>query len=260
MPLHFSCTMCGRCCRDLRVPLGLSEALDWLRGGGEVQLLCEAIPWLVEPAADDLAAAYKFRRSFAALSGTLALRVVVTVVAAFEGPCPHLQPDLACGIYERRPRVCRIYPAEINPFIELLPAGKACPPDAWSDRHPVLEVSGRYVEPSLVAGIDGFRDADVGDVGAKRMLCALLGVSSTALANEGFVAVLPEREAMMRAIGAAIDRAEAIEDNACAQSWTVVSNRRRSREALASVDARAVAPEALPDQQKYLGFHASSDD
>ena len=72
--------------------------------------------------------------------------------------------------------------------------------------------------------------------------------------------MLAEREAMMRAIGAAIDRAEAIEGNACAQSWTVVSNRRRSREALASVDARAVAPEALPAQQKYLGFHASSDD
>lgn len=88
MPLHFSCTMCGRCCRDLRVPLGLSGALDWLRDGGEVQLLCEAVPWLVEPAADDLAAAYKFRRSFAAPSGTLPLRVVVTVVAAFEGPCP----------------------------------------------------------------------------------------------------------------------------------------------------------------------------
>ena len=50
MTLHFSCTMCGRCCRDLRVPLGLSEVLDWLRDGGEVQLLCEAIPWLVEPA------------------------------------------------------------------------------------------------------------------------------------------------------------------------------------------------------------------
>ncbi|WP_258025766.1 hypothetical protein [Burkholderia sp. COPS] len=111
-----------------------------------------------------------------------------------------------------------------------------------------------------MAGIDAFRDADVGDVGAKRMLCAVLGVSSTALANEGFVAVLAEREAMMRAIGTAIDRTEATEGKACAESWIIVSNRRRSREALASVDARAVAPEALPDQQKYLGFHASSDD
>ncbi|WP_174447299.1 hypothetical protein [Paraburkholderia kururiensis] len=111
-----------------------------------------------------------------------------------------------------------------------------------------------------MAGIDAFRDADVGDVGAKRMLCAALGANSTALANEGFVAVLAEREAMMRAIETAIDKAEVIESHASAKSWTVVSNRRRSREALASVGARAVAPEALPNRQKYLGFHASSDD
>ncbi len=154
MPSHFSCTMCGRCCRDLRLPLSLAEAAGWLRDGGETQLLCDAIPWPVEPAADDRLAAYKFRRSFPAMSGTLPLRVIVTVVAAFDGPCPHLQADLRCGAYDRRPRVCRIYPAEINPFIELQPAAKLCPPEAWDERHPVLEVAGRYADPSLVATIE----------------------------------------------------------------------------------------------------------
>ncbi|WP_321863299.1 YkgJ family cysteine cluster protein [Burkholderia cenocepacia] len=260
MPLHFSCTMCGRCCRDLRVPLRLSEAVDWLRDGGEVQLLCEAIPWLIDPPADDLAATYKFRRSFAAVSGTLPLRITVTVAAAFDGPCPHLQPDLACGIYDRRPHVCRIYPAEINPFIELRPAGKACPPDAWADRHPLLEVSGRYVEPSLVASIEAFRDTDISDVGAKRMLCDALGICSAALTNEGFVVVSAEPEAMIRAITTAIDKAEAIESKASIESWTLISNRHRSREALALVDAHAAAPEALPDRHEYLGFHMSGED
>ncbi|WP_338000302.1 hypothetical protein [Burkholderia gladioli] len=44
MTVHFSCTMCGRCCHDLRLPLSIDEALAWLARGGEVQLFCDAIP------------------------------------------------------------------------------------------------------------------------------------------------------------------------------------------------------------------------
>lgn len=258
MPSHFSCTMCGRCCRDLRLPLSLAEAAGWLRDGGETQVLCDAIPWPVEPAADDRLAAYKFRRSFPAMSGTLPLRVIVTVVAAFDGPCPHLQADLRCGAYDRRPRVCRIYPAEINPFIELQPAAKLCPPEAWDERHPVLEVAGRYADPSLVATIEAFREADIHDVGAKRKLCDVLGVRTAALANEGFVVIAPGREAMANAIAAAMREDEVVGEDANPASWTLISNRRSTRDTLASVDAEARAPDALPDLHEYLGFHAAS--
>lgn len=257
MSSHFACTMCGRCCRDLRIPLGLAEALDWLRDGGDVQILCEAIPWLVEPGADDLHAAYKFERSSPAVSGTLPVRVIVLVVAAFDGPCPNLQPDFRCGAYDRRPRVCRIYPAEINPFIALQPAAKGCPPEAWDERHPVLEVSGRYLDPALAADSAAFRDTDIREVEARRKLCGLLGVHTAALANEGFVVVSPGREVLMRAIALAMD--DAVADDAPATAWTLVSNRRRIRDALVSVDAVAASPETLPEQHVFLGFHAAED-
>ncbi|MFP3275668.1 MAG: YkgJ family cysteine cluster protein [Paraburkholderia sp.] len=252
--------MCGHCCRGLRIPLNLSEAIDWLSDGGETQLLCEAIPWPAEPAVDNLLAAYKFQRSFPALSGTLPLRVIVTVVAAFDGPCPHLKSDLRCGAYDRRPRVCRIYPAEINPFIALRPAGKGCPPEAWDNRYPVLEASGRYVDRTLTADIEALRATDIRDVEAKQILSSVLGVRAAALANEGFVVVSPGRETMTRAIALAIDKVEGLDGNVSIVSWTLISNRCSTRDTLASVDAQAAAPEALPDGQTYLGFDASRDD
>jgi Fe-S-cluster containining protein len=128
MDLNFACTMCGNCCHNLRLPLSVNEAIRWLERGGDVQVFCEAMPWPVEPSTDDGQAQHRRIRSFAAESGELAIRVMVTVVAAFDGACPHLQPDMRCGGYEARPNVCRIYPAEINPFIEPMPTHKACPP------------------------------------------------------------------------------------------------------------------------------------
>src|SRR5450631_1131003 len=69
MDLHFKCTQCGKCCRDIKLPLTVSEAMDWLRCGHPVQVICEALPWLEEPPADDLKAAHRRRRSFATMAG-----------------------------------------------------------------------------------------------------------------------------------------------------------------------------------------------
>ena len=82
-----------------------------------MQVILEAIPWLEEFPSDDQQAAHRRRRSFAAMSGRLPVRIVVILAADISGACPNLKHDLRCGIYERRPLVCRIYPAEINPFI-----------------------------------------------------------------------------------------------------------------------------------------------
>ena len=129
--LDFACNGCGGCCRDLRIPLTIDEATAWLQRGGHVELLCDAMPWLVEPEPDNAFAAYKRARSTAALSGSLPVRVTVMLTASHAGPCPNLRDDLRCAIYDERPLVCRIYPAEVNPFVPLAPAGKQCSPDAW---------------------------------------------------------------------------------------------------------------------------------
>jgi hypothetical protein len=47
--INFQSTMCGRCRHDLRVPVTLAEARQWLERGGHVDVLCEAIPWPAEP-------------------------------------------------------------------------------------------------------------------------------------------------------------------------------------------------------------------
>ncbi|WP_224011874.1 YkgJ family cysteine cluster protein [Paraburkholderia tropica] len=273
MSTHFSCTMCGRCCHDLRIPLSLAEARVWLRDGGDVQLFCEALPWPVEPSADDAHAAYKRARSFAAMSGTLPVRIVAMVVAAFDGPCPNLLPDLRCGAYDHRPRVCRIYPAEVNPFVAFDPSAKGCPPEAWESRYPVFEIAGRYVNETVQADIALRRGSDVADVPGKRALCGELGVRMAALANEGFVIVNPGRDAMDAALAAAIAHVETSGQNAAqctaqytdeidSGAWTVISNRHATRATLASVDAEAAPPDALmtsPTPQHYLGFHAASE-
>ncbi len=132
MDIHFNCTQCGRCCRDTRVPLTASEAVAWLNRGHEVQLLCEASPW--PPALDSEPRALHFkRRSFTVASGSMPARVVVILVANVVGDCPNLLPSRRCGIYEIRPLVCRIYPAEVNPFVILERDKKACPQEAWTD-------------------------------------------------------------------------------------------------------------------------------
>lgn len=260
MSTHFSCTQCGRCCRDLRLPLSLDEAAAWLRGGGEVQLFSEAIPWPVEPPDDDLPAAHKKRRSFAAASGALPVRVVVSLVAAFDGPCPHLLDDLRCGNYAQRPRVCRIYPAEINPFVALEPSGKGCPPEAWSPVHPVLADSRGYLDPELVETIAAFRATDAHEAEARGALCALLGFESAALANEGYAIFVPGSEALSAALDA-LTHADVAALAAQASSWTFVSNRRNTLDTLCSIDALQQSAGALTDARlHYLGFHAADAD
>ncbi len=129
--IKFSCTMCGRCCYNHSIPLTVDEAISWLEDDGEVHVYCEADLWPREPPREDLRAAHRKRRSFAAFSGSSRVRVTALLVAIVSGPCKNLGEDLKCRIYERRPLVCRIYPAEVNPFIQLNAASKACPPEAW---------------------------------------------------------------------------------------------------------------------------------
>lgn len=200
MNLNFECTQCGRCCQGLRLLLSIEEARRWVAEGHRVQLLCEAIPWPAEPPGNDLGAAYKRRRSFEARSGSLPVRVIVSLVASFEGDCPNLMAGGQCGIYPQRPAVCRIYPAEINPHLQLLPRAKACPPEAWHPHRPVFMKAARLVDADTQALIDHIHCAAEEDAAAKAQLCELLGIHLAAFANEGFAVHSPDAASLHHAL------------------------------------------------------------
>lgn len=232
MDLDFDCTMCGKCCHNLRLPLTVSEAIAWLKRGHHVQLFVEAMPWPEEPPEDNLVAAHKRRRSFPAASGSLPIRVVVVIVAAFDGPCPNLLEDMRCGAYESRPLVCRIYPAEINPFISVDPPQKACPPEAWTNASSPLLRQGQIVDAQIAALVTESRNTDAADVWAKASLCETLGINCAALSNEGFVVHTPDQSSLL----SALESAQMV-TTAIPSSWRFVSNRTATADALDSVDA-----------------------
>lgn len=252
MNVDFDCTQCGNCCHGLRLPLSVAEAIAWLDRGDEVQILCEGIPWPGDPPPDDQHAANKRRRSFAAMSGALPSRIVVTLAASFADACPHLRPDMLCGIYESRPDVCRIYPAEVNPFIALVPANKACPPQAWdAGRSPLLR-GGFLVDAGLRSLVQQTRNTTQADVVAKARLCALLDIQATAMANEGFVVHSPSRDRLSHALRALSDAPLVALAPA---DWQFVSDSIHTVAALAEVGASSSLAAGVAHRSfEYLGF------
>src|SRR6202021_106315 len=218
--IHFGCTQCGKCCRDTKVPLTVAEAIKWLNRGDEVQLLCEASPWPEALDGEPRAAHFK-GGPFARMSGSMPPRVVVMLVANVVGACPNLLADQRCGIYEDRPLVCRIYPAEINPFVALKPDNKACPPEAWSRDQPVLQIGGVLMDDVIRQDIDMSRAADVLDADLKSRLCLALNVVDTALVHEAVLVYSPTAETLLSALSVALST------NPCqapAVQWRFVSD------------------------------------
>lgn len=248
--VDFTCTECAKCCHDLRLPLTIGEAIDWLLRGAPVEILSEALPWLTEPPPDNAWAAHKRQRSFAATCGELPIRVTVILTAAFAGPCPNLLPNKRCGIYGERPLVCRIYPAEINPFIALDARHKVCPPDAWATGLPALVRAGRLVDARTIESIERSRRADADELALKAQLCRALGIDRAAISNEGFVVHSPERGALLGALLAMRADTSAgsvsIQPNAGRDEWTLLSNRRASVDALAAVGANGEFADDCP--------------
>ncbi len=250
--LHFGCTQCGKCCHSLKLPLTAHEAIAWLKDGNAVQVLCEALPWPVEPATDDLQAAHRRRRSFATRSGTLPVRVTVILAANFSGPCPNLQADLRCGIYDRRPLVCRIYPLEINPFIRLTPANKACPPEAWTIDKPVIQQSGQVVDRVAQADIRLSRETDAREIEVKRKICIELGLNSAALVNEGFVVYSPEPPVLLKTLSTAVHSGSSVTSE---PDWLFISKSAKTISGLSQSGAigRAInQSDQMPFQ--YMGL------
>ncbi|AZE93096.1 hypothetical protein C4J96_0962 [Pseudomonas orientalis] len=201
MNTHFSCVGCGKCCSDHHVPLTLEEARHWAADGGNVIVLVEGflasglgLPQQQREHAE--------RRSVVVPSGNTEAFVAITFAAYNAGRCRNLDEDNRCGIYERRPLVCRIYPMEINPHIPLNPNAKDCPPESW-EQGPALIVGGELMDAELAELIRRSRQADRNDVQTKESVCALLGIRTTALKGDGFTAYLPDMQAFAQAIDAA---------------------------------------------------------
>ena len=228
--VHFTCTQCGACCRKTKVPLTVAEAIDWLRDGNSVQLICEAWSCIEDRSSFDPKIAYLKSRSFAAASGAMPTRVVATLVADAEDGCPNLLPDQRCRIYERRPLVCRIYPAEINPFMRVEPGMKACPPEAWTANHPTFMRDGSVMSAETRGDITKWRASLTPDIAVKNRVCAALGLGDAAVAHEGFLVHSPPRDALLRALSAALDT----EGPAAASQWRLVTDRAETVEKFAS--------------------------
>ncbi|WP_347901926.1 YkgJ family cysteine cluster protein [Pseudomonas purpurea] len=198
MNTTYSCVGCGKCCNDHHVPLTLAEARMWAADGGTVIVLVEGflgnglgLPVQQREHAE--------RRSVIVQSGETQAHVAITFAAYNAGPCRNLDEDNRCGIYERRPLVCRIYPMEINPHIPLNPSAKDCPPESW-EQGPALIVGGQLVDQELAMLIQHSRQADRDDIQAKEAICERLGIRTTALKGDGFTAYLPDMAAFAQAI------------------------------------------------------------
>jgi Fe-S-cluster containining protein len=229
MDIHFSCTQCGKCCRDIKIPLTVAEAMKWLNRGYEVQLLCEASPWPEALDGDPRAAHFK-RRSFAVMSGSMPTRVVVMLVANVVGACPNLLSNMRCGIYEDRPLVCRIYPAEINPFVALKRENKACPPEAWTEDHPLLQRGEVLTDHVMSRDIEMSRAADILDADLKYRLCLALNVAHTALVHEAVLVYSPSAQTLLSALSFATATDSWQEP---AAQWRFVSDQQQTLETLA---------------------------
>jgi len=236
MEIHFGCTQCGKCCRNTKVPLTVSEAMKWLSRGDEVQLLCEASLWPEALDGEPRAAHFK-RRSFPVMSGSVPVRVVVMLVANVVGACPNLLSDLRCGIYPDRPLVCRIYPAEINPLVALMPQNKACPPEAWAEDQPVLLQGGVLRDETIRHDIELSRAADTLEADLKYRLCLGLNLTHTALVHEAVLVYSPAANTLLSALAAASASAACQES---AAQWRFVSDERRTLEFLTASGAAAL--------------------
>ncbi|WP_285420373.1 YkgJ family cysteine cluster protein [Pseudomonas sp. efr-133-TYG-5] len=213
MNTTFSCVGCGKCCTDHHVPLTLAETRMWAADGGQVIVLVEAFlgNGLGLPAQQR---EHAERRSVRVRSGESQAHVAITFAAYNVGRCRNLDEDNLCRIYERRPLVCRIYPAEINPHIALDPMAKDCPPESWQ-QGPQLIVGGTLVDQELVGLIQRSRQADRDDIQLKDSICGSLGIRTTALKGDGFTAYLPD----MGAFAAVLEQVQAQPASAAASEW-----------------------------------------
>ncbi|MFP3926526.1 YkgJ family cysteine cluster protein [Pseudomonas sp. W5-36] len=198
-PTRFNCVGCGACCKGRFIPLTLLEARQWLERGHDVAILLEAFKQPHWPASEQ-EYQHSLLRSAQVSCGNTHVQVTAIFAANALAQCPNLQANDLCGIYKERPLVCRIYPMEINPFIELMPQNKDCPSDAWE--HGEIIASDTGPESSLSSLIQVSRLSDRADARAKVAICNRLGINVAAWKADALVIQFPAREQLLQAINA----------------------------------------------------------
>jgi len=256
---RFTCVAgCGACCRNLRVPLSVAEAIAWTGRGHAVDVLTEALIIATPDAIDNDVARHKLPRAHAGICGALPIAVNVVLAARFpDGPCPNLGPDARCAIYAERPAVCRVYPLEITPHLVFDPGRKNCPPAAWAESGALLIHDGECADPDARERIESARAAQIADAPIKARLCVGLRVRTAGLSSEGFVVHALPSETMRAAL---IDATLAT-DAAPGERWVIVGNRGSTIAALAGArgDGALVIDGRIKDdpdsRRSYLGFY-----
>lgn len=137
---------------------------------------------------------YNELRSAPVQCGDGSLRVTAIFAGNLIPQCPNLGLDDSCTIYLERPLVCRIYPAEISPFIPLSPSAKDCPPESWHQGN--LLGSDRVLTNQILQS----QQADRDDAQLKVKICEALGMTVAAWKGNGFTVYMPTVDGMLAAI------------------------------------------------------------
>lgn len=195
--VRFGCVGCGACCTGRYIPLTLDEAKQWLERGDGVGILIEAFDAPTWPSSQ-AAFEHSLWRSTQVISGASPMQVIAIFAGKAIPRCPNLMENGMCSIYEIRPLVCRIYPMEINPFVDLIPENKDCPPVAWETGE--VLVSDRVMEPIMSRNIASSKAADRSDAKAKVAICEDLGLTTAAWKGKGLAIYEPDQAALLASI------------------------------------------------------------
>jgi len=254
MDIHFACTNCGACCRGHHIALTLGEAVPWLRDDGRLMVLVEAF---LENGfgVPEVQREHAQRRSARMRCGDTHAYVAITLAAYNPGVCQFLTEDKRCGIYDRRPLVCRIYPFEINPHIPLRQEFKDCPSEAWEPTAPVICRNGRVVNDELLRLIERSRQADRDEIAAKAEICRRLGIDVAAVKGDGFATYLPAPDRLLATIEDVLNESSAIVPDlqtSSLQNWGLHATRPETLDRLAAMKASVAA--TLPMNGTFIGL------
>lgn len=234
MTIHFACTNCGKCCHGHHISLTLGEAMQWIRDRGRLTVVVEAflengfgVPEVQRDHAQ--------RRSVRMRCGDAYAYVAIIFAAYNPGVCHFLTEDKRCGIYDRRPLVCRIYPIEINPHIQMRRELKDCPPEAWEETGPAAYRDGRLVNDDLLRLVEQARQADRDEIGAKAEICRRLGIDVAALKGDGFATYLPDSHTLLATIEDVVSGSSAIVPGL--QNWGLHATRPEILDRLTAMQA-----------------------
>ena len=247
--VHFACNSCGKCCHGHHISLTLNETVRWASDGGPLMILVEAFLDNGYGVAD-VQRDHAVRRSLRVRCGGTTAYIAITFAVHNVGTCRYLSADKQCGIYEHRPLVCRIYPIEINPHIQLRPDFKDCAPETWAESGPAIYRDGRMVDAELSLLIEKSRQADRDEIDVKAEICRRLGIDVAALKGDGFATYLPDLATLLSTMQDVMSGASAISPNL--QEWSLHVSRAELADRLTDMSA-SVKP-ALPAQGAFIAL------